>query len=71
MNQKFDFWEIYDICASDTGVNIIVQSDDMLNGLCIRLTVEGAELYAKRLSQMAKVARLATQTIREDEEQRK
>lgn len=40
MNQKFDFWEIYDICASDTGVNIIVQSDDMLNGLCIRLTVK-------------------------------
>ena len=71
MNQKFDIWEIYDICASDTGVNIIVQSDDMLNGLCIRLTVEGAELYAKRLSQMAKVARLATKTIREDEEQRK
>lgn len=35
MNQKFDFWEIYDICASDTGVK------------CIRLTLEGAELYAK------------------------
>lgn len=67
MSQKFDFWEIYDICVSDTGVNIIVQSDDMLNGLCIRMTADDALKYAKRLKQMAEAVHLVATTIKNDE----
>ena len=53
MGNKFDFWEIYDICISESGVNLLVQSDDMTNGMCIRMTAEDALIYADQLRKMA------------------
>lgn len=57
----------FDICASLSGVHLIIRSDDMLNGMCISMSPDDARKYADALERMADLSEYA-QAHKEDDE---